>query len=82
MNFSSFFSPKSDGTVRLIWKFLLSQGVCYAFSKAYHHICTLENVLQMTGTALDWLYTRAPSIHTVTMYLVEPGKDKVGRSQQ
>ncbi|XP_065550914.1 EF-hand calcium-binding domain-containing protein 5 isoform X3 [Lathamus discolor] len=52
------------------------QGVCYAFSKAYHHICTLENVLQMTGTALDWLYTRAPSIHTVTMYLVEPGKDK------
>ncbi|NXD64953.1 EFCB5 protein, partial [Eolophus roseicapillus] len=53
-----------------------SQGVSYAFSKAYHHICTLENVLQMTGTALDWLYTRAPSIHTVTMYLVEPGKDK------
>ncbi|XP_062478394.1 EF-hand calcium-binding domain-containing protein 5 isoform X1 [Pezoporus occidentalis] len=52
------------------------QGVSYAFSKAYHHICTLENVLQMTGTALDWLYTRAPSIHTVTMYLVEPGKDK------
>uniref|UniRef100_A0A8B9G9N7 EF-hand calcium binding domain 5 n=1 Tax=Amazona collaria TaxID=241587 RepID=A0A8B9G9N7_9PSIT len=52
------------------------QGVSYAFSKAYHHICTLENVLQMTGNALDWLYTRAPSIHSVTMYLVEPGKDK------
>ncbi|XP_010013265.1 PREDICTED: EF-hand calcium-binding domain-containing protein 5, partial [Nestor notabilis] len=52
------------------------QGVSYAFSKAYHHICTLENVLHMTGTALDWLYPRAPSIHTVTMYLVEPGKDK------
>ncbi|NXN74604.1 EFCB5 protein, partial [Himantopus himantopus] len=52
------------------------QGVSHAFSKAYHHICTLENVLQMTVTALDWLYPRAPSIHAVVMYLVEPGKDK------
>ncbi|NXL32261.1 EFCB5 protein, partial [Glaucidium brasilianum] len=53
------------------------QGVSHAFSKAYHHICTLENVLQMTVTALDWLYPRAPSIHAVVMYLVEPGKDKI-----
>ncbi|NXP45118.1 EFCB5 protein, partial [Heliornis fulica] len=52
------------------------QGVTHAFSKAYHHICTLESILQMTVTALEWLYLRAPSIHTVIMYLVEPGKDK------
>ncbi|XP_030318546.1 EF-hand calcium-binding domain-containing protein 5 [Calypte anna] len=52
------------------------QGVSRAFSKAYHHICTMENILQMTVTALDWLYSWAPSIHTVTVYLVEPGEDK------
>ncbi|NXH80747.1 EFCB5 protein, partial [Edolisoma coerulescens] len=52
------------------------EGVCHAFSKAYHHICMRENVLQVAVTALDWLYPRTPSIHTVTTYLVAPGKDK------
>ncbi|NXY54768.1 EFCB5 protein, partial [Callaeas wilsoni] len=52
------------------------EGVCHAFSKAYHHICMRENVLQVAITALDWLYPRTPSIHTVTTYLVAPGKDK------
>ncbi|NWW87930.1 EFCB5 protein, partial [Rhynochetos jubatus] len=54
------------------------QGVSQAFSKAYHHVCTLENLLQVTVTALDWLYPRTPSIRTVTAYLVEPGKDEMG----
>lgn len=31
----------------------------------------------MAVTALDWLYPRAPSVHAVIMYLVEPDKDKV-----
>ncbi|NWX26801.1 EFCB5 protein, partial [Notiomystis cincta] len=52
------------------------EGVCHAFSKAYHHICMMENILQVAVTALDWLYPRTPSIHTVTIYLVAPGKDK------
>ncbi|NXC27491.1 EFCB5 protein, partial [Campylorhamphus procurvoides] len=52
------------------------QGVSHAFSRAYHQICTRDNILQMAVTALDWLYARTPSIHTVTMYLLEPGKDK------
>ncbi|NXS35187.1 EFCB5 protein, partial [Pomatostomus ruficeps] len=52
------------------------EAVCHAFSKAYHHICMRENVLQVVVTALDWLYPRTPSIHTVTVYLVAPGKDK------
>ncbi|NXT69557.1 EFCB5 protein, partial [Chaetops frenatus] len=52
------------------------EGVCHAFSKAYHHICMRENVLQVAVTALDWLYPRTPSIHAVTTYLVAPGKDK------
>ncbi|XP_038013856.1 EF-hand calcium-binding domain-containing protein 5 isoform X2 [Motacilla alba alba] len=52
------------------------EGVCHAFSKAYHHICMRENVLQVAVTALDWLYPRTPSIHAVTTYLVEPGTDK------
>ncbi|KAF2980195.1 hypothetical protein EK904_000009 [Melospiza melodia maxima] len=52
------------------------EGVCHAFSKAYHHICMREHVLQVAATALDWLYPRTPSIHAVTIYLVEPGTDK------
>ncbi|GAB0198032.1 EF-hand calcium-binding domain-containing protein 5 [Grus japonensis] len=63
-------------TIFLTHEISFYQGVSHAFSKAYHHICTLENILQMTVTALEWLYPRAPSIHAVIMYLVEPGKDK------
>ncbi|XP_074746587.1 EF-hand calcium-binding domain-containing protein 5 [Strix uralensis] len=66
-----------EKTIFLTHEISFYQGVSHAFSKAYHHICTLENVLQMTVTALDWLYPRAPSIHAVVMYLVEPGKDKI-----
>ncbi|NXG73789.1 EFCB5 protein, partial [Baryphthengus martii] len=65
-----------EETVFLAHEIGFYQGVSHAFSRAYHHICALENVLQLTVTALDWLHPRAPSIHTVTMYLVEPGKDK------
>ncbi|XP_037229000.1 EF-hand calcium-binding domain-containing protein 5 [Falco rusticolus] len=66
-----------EKTIFLTHEISFYQGVSHAFSKAYHHIHTLENVLQMTVTALDWLYPRAPSIHNVIMYLVEPGKDKI-----
>ncbi|NXE87189.1 EFCB5 protein, partial [Menura novaehollandiae] len=65
-----------EKTIFLTHEITFYQGVCHAFSKAYHHICMLENVLQVAVTALDWLYPRTPSIHTVTTYLVEPGKDK------
>ncbi|NWI27361.1 EFCB5 protein, partial [Sula dactylatra] len=65
-----------EKTIFLTHEISFYQGVSQAFSKAYHHVCRLENVLQITVTALDWLYPRAPSIHTVTTYLVEPGKDK------
>ncbi|NXM68470.1 EFCB5 protein, partial [Serilophus lunatus] len=65
-----------EKTIFLTHEIVFYQGVSHAFSKAYHHICTRENVLQMAVTALDWLCPRTPSIHTVTMYLVEPGKDK------
>ncbi|NXH16496.1 EFCB5 protein, partial [Bucco capensis] len=65
-----------EETVFLTHEISFYQGVSHAFSKAYHHICALENILHMTLTALDWLYPRTPSIHTVTAYLVEPGKDK------
>ncbi|KAM6242200.1 EF-hand calcium-binding domain-containing protein 5 isoform 1-T8 [Porphyrio hochstetteri] len=67
---------QGEKTIFLTQEISFYQGVSHAFSKAYHHICTLENILQMTVTALEWLYPRTPSIHTVTMYLVEPGKDK------
>ncbi|NWR65160.1 EFCB5 protein, partial [Bucorvus abyssinicus] len=65
-----------EQTVFLSHEISFYQGVSHAFSKAYHHICTLEDVLQMAVTALDWLYPRAPGVHTVVTYLVEPDKDK------
>uniref|UniRef100_A0A8C3CGA8 EF-hand calcium binding domain 5 n=1 Tax=Cairina moschata TaxID=8855 RepID=A0A8C3CGA8_CAIMO len=67
---------QSEKTIFLTHEISFCQGVSLAFSKAYHHVCALENVLQMTLTAFDWLYPRVPSIHTVTTYLVEPGKDQ------
>lgn len=72
-----FFSPKLCRIVWLTWRILLSQGVCHAFSKAYHLICMRENILQVAVTALDWLYPRTPSIQAVTIYLVASDKDKV-----
>ncbi|XP_063258765.1 EF-hand calcium-binding domain-containing protein 5 isoform X2 [Prinia subflava] len=63
-------------SIFLIHEITFYEGVCHAFSKAYHHVCMQENVLQVAVTALDWLYPRTPSIHTVTTYLVAPGKDK------
>ncbi|XP_068010616.1 EF-hand calcium-binding domain-containing protein 5 isoform X1 [Melanerpes formicivorus] len=67
-----------EKTVIMAHEISFYQGVSRAFSKAYLHICMLQNVLQIAVTALEWLYPRAPSIHTVSMYLVEPGKDKPG----
>ncbi|NXK97488.1 EFCB5 protein, partial [Formicarius rufipectus] len=69
-----------EKTIFLTHEIIFYQGVSHAFSRAYHHICTRENVLQVAVTALDWLYPRTPSVHTVTMYLVEPGKDKLNLS--
>lgn len=56
---------------------LLPQGVSHAFSKAYHHVCTLENIMQVALAALGWLHPRSPTIRVVTTYLMEPGRDKV-----
>ncbi|KAM9218290.1 LOW QUALITY PROTEIN: EF-hand calcium-binding domain-containing protein 5 [Leptosomus discolor] len=58
-----------EKTIFLTHEISFCQGVSQAFSKAYHHICTLENVL-MTVAALDWLYPMAPSIYNIVMYLV------------
>ncbi|NWR48704.1 EFCB5 protein, partial [Regulus satrapa] len=63
-------------SIFLIHEITFYEGVCHAFSKAYHHVCMQEHVLQVAVTALDWLYPRTPSIHAVTTYLVAPGKDK------
>ncbi|XP_067166041.1 EF-hand calcium-binding domain-containing protein 5 [Apteryx mantelli] len=67
---------EGEKTIFLTHEISFYQGVSHAFSKAYHHVCTLKNVLQVMLTALDWLYSRAPNIHTVITYLMEPGQDK------
>ncbi|NXM91008.1 EFCB5 protein, partial [Oenanthe oenanthe] len=67
---------KDEKSIFQIHEITFYEGVCYAFSKAYHYICMQENVLQVVVTALDWLYPRTPSIQAVTTYLVAPEKDK------
>ncbi|XP_019477410.1 EF-hand calcium-binding domain-containing protein 5 [Meleagris gallopavo] len=67
---------QSEKTIFLTHEISFYQGVSHAFSKAYQHVCALGSVLQMALTALDWLYHRVPSIHTVSTYLVEPGNDQ------
>ncbi|NXX27133.1 EFCB5 protein, partial [Nicator chloris] len=67
---------QSENSIFLTHEITFYEGVSHAFSKAYHHICMRENVLQVAVTALDWLYPRTPSIQAVTTYLVAPGKDK------
>ncbi|XP_021271614.1 EF-hand calcium-binding domain-containing protein 5 isoform X2 [Numida meleagris] len=65
-----------EKTIFLTHEISFYQGVSHAFSKAYHHVRALGSVLQMALTALDWLYHKVPSIHTVSTYLVEPGNDQ------
>ncbi|NXC48660.1 EFCB5 protein, partial [Penelope pileata] len=67
---------QNEKTIFLTHEISFYQGVSHAFSKAYHHVRTLENILQMILTALDWLHHRVPSIHTVITYFVEPRKDQ------
>ncbi|CAM2104171.1 unnamed protein product [Caretta caretta] len=65
-----------EQTIFLTHEIGFYQGVSRIFSKAYHHVHTLENILQVAFTAVGWLCTRAPTIRNITTYLVEPGKDK------
>ncbi|XP_010220255.1 PREDICTED: EF-hand calcium-binding domain-containing protein 5 [Tinamus guttatus] len=65
-----------EKTIFLTHEISFYQGVSHAFSNAYHHVCTRENILQEMLTALDWLYSRTSNIHTVITYFVEPGQDK------
>ncbi|XP_065274574.1 EF-hand calcium-binding domain-containing protein 5 [Emys orbicularis] len=65
-----------EQTIFLTHEIGFYQGVSHVFSEAYHHVHTLENILQVAFTAVGWLCTRAPTIRNITTYLVEPGKDK------
>ncbi|NXU35389.1 EFCB5 protein, partial [Drymodes brunneopygia] len=67
---------QSHKSIFLTHEITFYEGVCHAFSRAYHHICMRENVLQVAVKALDWLCPRTPSLDAVTTYLVTPGKDK------
>ncbi|KAM9117991.1 EF-hand calcium-binding domain-containing protein 5 isoform 2-T3 [Pangshura tecta] len=67
-----------EQTIFLTHEIGFYQGVSHVFSEAYHHVRTLKNILQVAFTAVGWLCSRAPTIRNITMYLVEPGKDKTG----
>ncbi|XP_066492542.1 EF-hand calcium-binding domain-containing protein 5 [Tiliqua scincoides] len=53
------------------------QGVANTFSIAYHYIRTQENIMQVIITAVGWLSTRAPSLHSITTYFMEPGEERM-----
>ncbi|KAM7140016.1 EF-hand calcium-binding domain-containing protein 5 [Macrochelys suwanniensis] len=65
-----------EKTIFLTHEISFYQGVSHVFSEAYHHVRTLENIMQVAFTAVGWLCTRAPTICNITTYLLEPGKDK------
>ncbi|XP_075450330.1 EF-hand calcium-binding domain-containing protein 5 isoform X1 [Ascaphus truei] len=52
------------------------QGVTNVFSKAYHHVQIQSDILQLVSSALAWIYSRAPNIHIINTYLMEPSADK------
>ncbi|XP_041097101.1 EF-hand calcium-binding domain-containing protein 5-like isoform X2 [Polyodon spathula] len=48
------------------------QGVGNTFSLAFQHVLSLKNILCIVDSATSWLYSRAPSVRSVTTYLMEP----------
>ncbi|XP_058856713.1 EF-hand calcium-binding domain-containing protein 5-like isoform X3 [Acipenser ruthenus] len=48
------------------------QGVGNMFSLAFQHVLSLKNILCIVDSATSWLYSRAPSVRSVTTYLMEP----------
>ncbi|XP_029469319.1 EF-hand calcium-binding domain-containing protein 5 [Rhinatrema bivittatum] len=52
------------------------QGICNVFSTAYHHVRSRQNILKLVASALAWIYNRAPNIHTVITYMMEPSPEK------
>uniref|UniRef100_A0A8C3XR49 EF-hand calcium binding domain 5 n=1 Tax=Chelydra serpentina TaxID=8475 RepID=A0A8C3XR49_CHESE len=61
-----------EQTIFLTHEISFYQGVSHVFSEAYHHVRTLENIMQVAFTAVGWLCTRAPTICNITTYLLEP----------
>uniref|UniRef100_G3W7K6 EF-hand calcium binding domain 5 n=1 Tax=Sarcophilus harrisii TaxID=9305 RepID=G3W7K6_SARHA len=52
------------------------QGVANVFSIAYHYVHSREHILHVIATAAGWLRIVAPSIRSITTFLVEPGLEK------
>ncbi|XP_015277516.1 PREDICTED: EF-hand calcium-binding domain-containing protein 5 [Gekko japonicus] len=68
---------RNDQTIFVPHEIRFYQGIAKAFSAAYHLIRTQDSIKQMTLTAVEWLSTRAPSLHAITAYFMEPGKDRM-----
>ncbi|XP_063306083.1 EF-hand calcium-binding domain-containing protein 5 [Pelobates fuscus] len=52
------------------------QGITNMFSTAYHHIEMKTDILQLASSAFAWIYSRAPNIHIINTYLMEPSIEK------
>ncbi|KAL8198990.1 UNVERIFIED_CONTAM: hypothetical protein K2H54_031288 [Gekko kuhli] len=68
---------RNDQTIFVPHEIRFYQGIAKAFSAAYHLIRTQDSMKQMIRTAVEWLSTRAPSLHAITAYFMEPGKDRM-----
>ncbi|KAM8977045.1 LOW QUALITY PROTEIN: EF-hand calcium-binding domain-containing protein 5 [Pelodytes ibericus] len=52
------------------------QGVTHMFSTAYHHVQMQSDILHLVSSAFAWIFSRAPNIHIINTYLMEPSTDK------
>ncbi|XP_054857829.1 EF-hand calcium-binding domain-containing protein 5 [Eublepharis macularius] len=68
---------RNEQTIFVPHEIRFYQGVAKAFSVAYHHIRTQDSIKQMILTAVGWLSSRAPSLHAITAYFMEPGEDRM-----
>ncbi|XP_043910408.1 EF-hand calcium-binding domain-containing protein 5 isoform X2 [Protopterus annectens] len=55
------------------------QGVSKTFGIAYAHVQGRRNILRVINSAMTWIHYRAPSIKTITTYMMEPATDKAAK---
>uniref|UniRef100_A0ACB8EDA2 Uncharacterized protein n=1 Tax=Sphaerodactylus townsendi TaxID=933632 RepID=A0ACB8EDA2_9SAUR len=68
---------QNEDTIIVPHEIRFYQGVAKAFSVAYHHIRTQDSIKQVIVTGMEWLSTKAPGIHAISAYFMEPGKERI-----
>ena len=51
---------------------LITQGIAKSFSNAFHHVDLRKKLLRIVDAAMSWVHSRAPRVHNIVVYFVEP----------